>query len=114
MKHYLIFEFPKLKVEIWHGDQRLASSLSPTLLKEIGGLGHQPIYYFDKDEVELDIFKKNNLHMFCYLKGRSSFWSFKNFEQAIWSYSKTNLEAKAIEGKIAFDPRVFEVLVYEE
>ena len=112
MKHYLIFEFPTIHVEIWFANCKLASSIAPTLLKEIGGLGHDPIYYFNHAEVNLSLLKKNDFFMYCYLKGRSSFWSFEGFKQSVWSYPETLVCAKAIEGKIAFDPRVFKLVVH--
>jgi uncharacterized protein (DUF427 family) len=114
MKHYLIFEYPKALVEVWFKNQKLAVSKKTTLLKEIGGLGHPPIYYFDTQDVALELLEKNDFYMYCYIKGRSTFWTFEGLDKSIWSYLKTIPEAKKLEGKIAFDPKIFKVVAFDK
>ncbi|OUR99515.1 hypothetical protein A9Q84_00410 [Halobacteriovorax marinus] len=110
MDHYLIFEHPKEQIEVWLGNTLLAKSSSTLLLKEIGGLGYPPVYYFDPKDVRTAELKQNEKKLFCYLKGESTFWSIDEFDLAIWSYLQTYDEAKPLEGKIAFSPKVFEVV----
>ena len=110
MDHYLEFEYPSDQIEVWHEDILLASSSSAVLLKEIGGLGYPPTFYFEPADVSMDLIYKNQEFFFCYIKGESSFWSFYESDLAIWTYLETVEKAKPLEGKIAFSPKIFKII----
>lgn len=109
MEHYLEFEYPKGIVEVYYQNKLIAKSNHTVLLKEIGGLGYNEVYYFNKSAVDFSDIIKNEYNMHCYLKGESSFWTLGHHQRSIWEYENTYIEANPLKGRVAFDPKVFEV-----
>lgn len=113
MNHYLEFESINENLEVWRGEMLIASAESAVLLNEIGGFGYLPIYYFNKNDINLKLITKISYTSYCYLKGNADFWCLSNQmnsnTNSIWSYPNPLPKAEILRDLIAFAPQSFEI-----
>jgi len=66
-----------------------------------------PVFYFPKDDVEMDLLVPSDHRTNCPFKGNASYWSLKVGDKIIdnvaWSYEDPYDEASSLRGYIAFD-----------
>ena len=106
MKHVVNLEHPCLDVRATLNGTVLASTRSPILLKEDGGLGYDPVYYFPMDDVNKEFLTLSNTRSNCYLKGEARYWSLNlgklQLSDIAWEYAHPIPSLEIIKRHIAF------------
>ncbi len=106
--HYAEYHPSEVKLELKYGNQTLASSHRAVRLEEF----HQeydflPVYYFPKEDVQMELFTPNKHETHCPIKGEASYWDYKSkdksLENAAWAYQTPKKGAEEIDGLMAFD-----------
>jgi uncharacterized protein (DUF427 family) len=91
----------RIRVEV--EGETIADSRNTILLQESG---LQPVYYFPRDDVRLELFEPTERHTKCPTKGEASYYSIKLGERLVkngaWYYPDPIEGAAPIAGMIAF------------
>ena len=91
----------RIRVEV--EGETVADSRSAILLQESG---LQPVYYFPRDHVRLDLFEPTDRHTKCPTKGEASYYHVqaggKANRDAAWYYPSPKAAAAEIAGRVAF------------
>jgi uncharacterized protein (DUF427 family) len=70
--------------------------------------GHDPVYYFPREDVQMAVLRRNDHLSVCPWKGRASWFTIMRdarvVEDVAWSYEAVKDGASMIEGCIAFMP----------
>ena len=106
MKHVIKLEHPCLDVKATLNGTVLASTNSPILLKEDGGLGYDPVFYFPMADVKQEFLSLSTTRSNCYLKGEARYWSLNlgklQLPDVAWEYIHPIPSLEIIKGHIAF------------
>ncbi|MFF4255978.1 DUF427 domain-containing protein [Streptomyces sp. NPDC001663] len=97
--HTITIEQVDQRVRVVHGDQILAESERPLVLKETGC---PPRYYLPADDVRLDLLTPSDTHTYCPFKGTASYWSLPGAADLVWSYQEPKSEVAEIKGHLCF------------
>ncbi len=66
----------------------------------------QPVYYFPRADVRMDLLQRTSEHTHCPFKGNASYWSLvvggESAENAAWSYEEPFAEVSEIKEYISF------------
>lgn len=93
----------RLRADI--GGETLVDSDKGVVLNETR---HDPMYYFPKDDVRMDLLEQTEHRTHCPFKGDATYWTVKvdgrKLENAAWSYENPYPDATGIAGCIAFYP----------
>lgn len=85
------------------GGETVADSTAALLLLE---QGHAPVYYFPRDDVQLELLARSDHRTHCPHKGDARHWTItagdKRAENAAWSYESPLDDVAEIKGHIAF------------
>ena len=66
---------------------------------------YPPVYYFPRQDVNMDRLERSCHESFCPHKGYASYYSIKDGpEDAVWSYEDPYDRMRPLEGRIAFYP----------
>ena len=69
-------------------------------------LGHTPVYYLPRDDVDMNYLLPTTLDTYCPYKGHASYWSMRvgdsTLDNAIWTYLTPHAELAALEGFLGF------------
>jgi uncharacterized protein (DUF427 family) len=102
--HRIAFEPSPKHVRVVANGKTVADSLCAGLLLETG---HQPVYYFPRDDVRTDLLEPTSHRTQCPFKGNASDWTLRAgnrlVENAVWTYEEPNAIAAPIKGLLAFD-----------
>jgi len=106
VKHKITLEHSKLEVFATINNTVLASTTSPILMKEVGGLGYDPVFYFPIEDVKREFFTHSNTRSNCYLKGEAIYWSLElgklKLPDVAWEYVHPAPGMEKISRHIAF------------
>jgi len=106
VKHKVNLECPCLDVRATLNGIVLASTSSPILLKEEGGLGYEPVFYFPMADVKKEFLSLSPTRSNCYLKGEARYWSLSlgalKLVDVAWEYFHPIPSLAIIKGHIAF------------
>lgn len=81
--HRITVEKGTAHVRVVHGDQVLAESDRPLVLRETGS----PVrYYIPAEDVRLDLLTPSDTHTVCPFKGTASYWSLPDAADLAWAY----------------------------
>lgn len=98
------------------GDTEIARSNKALKLLEVGHDLYDPVYYFLREHVEMDLLKRIEKTTHCPLKGDTDYFDLEvdgeRITEAAWSYTRTYDPAKVLTGYIAFDPTKVQVTEY--
>ncbi|MGE5147876.1 MAG: DUF427 domain-containing protein [Candidatus Eiseniibacteriota bacterium] len=101
--HSVTFEPSPKRVRVMVNGKTVADSLNALLLFETG---HQPVYYFPRQDVRADILKRTDHRTHCPFKGDASYWTLavgdRQVENAVWGYEQPIEAATPIKGYLAF------------
>ncbi|MEU6258902.1 DUF427 domain-containing protein [Streptomyces sp. NPDC047043] len=97
--HTITIEQVDQHVRVVHGDQILAESERPLVLKETGC---PPRYYLPADDVRLDLLTPSDTHTYCPFKGTASYWSLPDAADLVWSYQEPKPDVAEIKGHLCF------------
>ena len=90
----------KYKVEI------IAECENALILKEVAKSVYNPVFYFPKADIKVDLLNEPTRESYCPIKGEATYWNFKNgptTNYLAWSYEKALPMTRKIEGYIAFN-----------
>ncbi|WP_405648804.1 DUF427 domain-containing protein [Streptomyces sp. NBC_00019] len=81
--HRITVEKGTSHVRVVHGDQVLAETDRPLVLRETGS----PVrYYIPAEDVRLDLLTPSDTHTVCPFKGTASYWSLPDAADLVWAY----------------------------
>ena len=93
------FDLIPAEVRVEFGGETIASSSKTRVMYE---LGHSPIYYFPRSDVELSLLELSDHSTYCPYKGHASYWSVRtevrSKENVIWCYENPHQEVARIGG----------------
>lgn len=71
--------------------------------------GHDPVWYFPKEDVQMSSLRANGNSTTCPWKGDATYYTIMRdgavIEDVAWSYDNPREDAEILGGRIAFDPR---------
>jgi len=87
---------------LWHGHVIAESNRALQLLET----GHDPVFYFPRDDVSMNILEPTEHATHCPYKGDANYWTIRidNNEavNAVWSYEDPLTEVSEVKDHIAF------------
>ena len=97
--HTITIEQVDQHVRVVHGEQILAESEHPLVLRETGS----PVrYYLPPEDVRLDLLKPSDTHTFCPFKGTASYWSLPDAADLVWAYPDPKPDVAQIKDHLCF------------
>ncbi len=99
----VVLEPSPKQIRVVFNGETLARSERALLVCETG---HEPVYYFPRNDVRMDLLEKTNHRTRCPFKGEASYWTLRAGERssanAAWSYEAPIEEVAGLAGYIAF------------
>ena len=105
-RHYAIIDTYPRKLTLKLNDKVIAESENTLILKEVAKTVYNPVFYFPKQDIKIELVGEPERKSFCPIKGDASYWNFKenpSSDYFAWSYEKSLPRTKKIEGYIAFN-----------
>lgn len=97
--HTITIEQGTVHVRVTRGDDILAESRRPLVLRETGS----PVrYYLPEEDVRKDLLKPSETHTYCPFKGTASYWSLPDAQDLVWAYPEPKDEVAQIKGHFCF------------
>ncbi|MET7685228.1 DUF427 domain-containing protein [Streptomyces sp. NPDC005423] len=97
--HTITIEQGDRRVRVVHGDQVLAESDRPLVLRETGS----PVrYYLPAEDVRLDLLTPSDTHTYCPFKGTASYWSLPDAADLVWAYPDPKPDVARIKDHLCF------------
>ncbi|MET7697141.1 DUF427 domain-containing protein [Streptomyces sp. NPDC005485] len=97
--HTITIERTDDHVRVLHGDQVLAESDRPLVLRETGS----PVrYYIPPQDVRLDLLTPSETHTYCPFKGTASYWSVPGAADLVWFYPDPKPDVAEIKDHLCF------------
>ena len=91
------------RVKVEFGGEVVADSAHALLLREAN---YQPVHYFPRDDVRMDLLRRTEHATRCPYKGDASYWTLeaggRTAENAVWSYDDPIPGMTGIAGYLAF------------
>jgi len=97
--HTITIEQGNRHVRVVHGEQVLAESERPLVLRETGC---PPRYYLPAEDVRLDLLTPSDTRTYCPFKGTASYWSLPEAADLVWSYPEPKPEVAEIKDHLCF------------
>ncbi|KUO04871.1 DUF427 domain-containing protein [Streptomyces caeruleatus] len=97
--HTITIEQGTRHVRVVHGDQVLAESERPLVLRETGC---PPRYYIPAEDVRLDLLTPSDTHTYCPFKGTASYWSLPDAADLVWAYPDPKPDVSEIKDHLCF------------
>lgn len=97
--HKITIEQGEQHVRVVHGDQVLADSTRPLVLRETGC---PPRYYVPAEDVRLDLLTPSDTHTVCPFKGTASYWSLPDAADLVWAYPAPKPEVAQLKDHFCF------------
>ncbi len=115
----LYAKYPDYRVDTEPSPRRMRATLGDVVIAESDGAlvvresKHDPVVYFPRADVRLDLAERTTNETFCPFKGEASYWTFTcgdaPAENVAWSYEDPFDEVAAIRDFVAFYPDRVEV-----
>ncbi|MCX4513723.1 DUF427 domain-containing protein [Streptomyces sp. NBC_01619] len=97
--HTITIEQGERRVRVVHGDQVLAETDRPLVLRETGS----PVrYYIPPEDVRLDLLAPSDTHTYCPFKGTASYWSLPDAPDLVWAYPEPKDAVAQIKDHLCF------------
>ncbi len=91
------------RVRVVFGGETVADSTRAVVMIEPR---HQPVHYFPRDDVRMDLMERTGHRSHCPFKGDASYWTLevgdRVAEDAVWSYEEPFEAISAIKDYLAF------------
>ncbi|MEV7688799.1 DUF427 domain-containing protein [Streptomyces bungoensis] len=97
--HTITVEQVSRHVRVVHGDQVLAESDRPLLLRETGCPER---YYIPAEDVRLDLLTPSSTRTVCPFKGTASYWSLPDAPDLVWAYPDPKPDVAPIKDHYCF------------
>ena len=105
-RHYAVIEAYPRKITLKYNNDTIVESKNVLILKEVGKSVYNPVFYFPKEDIKVELVSEPKRKSYCPIKGDASYWNFKEdptSDYLAWSYEKALARTKKIEGYIAFN-----------
>lgn len=105
-RHYAIMEAYKRKLTLKYNGVTVVESSKAIILKEVGTSVYNPVFYFPKEDLKMELIQEFSRKSSCPIKGEASYWNFKDNptdNYFAWSYEDPHPRSKKIKGYIAFN-----------
>lgn len=105
-RHYAAIDAYPRKLTLKYNNKIIAESQNALILKEVAKSVYNPVFYFPKEDIKVDLVMEAERKSYCPIKGDASYWNFKEnptSDYLAWSYEKALPRAKKIKGYIAFN-----------
>jgi len=105
-RHYAVIDEYYRKLTLKYQDEIVADSERALILKEVGKSVYDPVFYFPKEDIKVELEKEPQRKSFCPIKGDATYWNLKENptdDYFAWSYEESLPKTKKIEGYIAFN-----------
>ena len=92
------------RVQVIFDSEKTADSSNVITVKETD---HDPVYYFPREDVQMQRLVRRDHHTHCPFKGEASYYFLSNdraAENAVWSYERPYDEVLEIKDRLAFYP----------
>ncbi|MEV7885629.1 DUF427 domain-containing protein [Streptomyces sp. NPDC002817] len=97
--HRITVEKSTAHVRVVHGDQVLAETDRPLVLRETGS----PVrYYIPAEDVRLDLLTPSGTRTVCPFKGTASYWSLPDAADLVWAYPDPKPDVAEIKNHLCF------------
>ncbi|GLX51814.1 hypothetical protein Shyhy01_47640 [Streptomyces hygroscopicus subsp. hygroscopicus] len=97
--HTITIEADERHVRVVRGDQVLAETDRPLLLRETGC----PVrYYIPAEDVRLDLLTPSETRTVCPFKGTASYWSLPDAPDLAWAYPEPKPDVAPIKDHLCF------------
>ncbi|MFH7338645.1 DUF427 domain-containing protein [Streptomyces sp. KHY 26] len=97
--HTITIEAGERHVRVVRGDQVLAETDRPLLLRETGC----PVrYYIPAEDVRLDLLTPSETRTVCPFKGTASYWSLPDAPDLAWAYPEPKPDVAPIKDHLCF------------
>ncbi|TQK51675.1 uncharacterized protein (DUF427 family) [Streptomyces sp. SLBN-118] len=97
--HTITIEQSTVHVRVARGEDILAESRCPLVLRETGC----PVrYYLPEEDVRTDLLKPSETQTYCPFKGTASYWSLPDAQDLVWGYPEPKDEVAQIKGHFCF------------
>ncbi|MDN0199586.1 DUF427 domain-containing protein [Streptomyces sp. S.PNR 29] len=97
--HHITIERSSRHVRVVHGEQVLAESDRPLVLRETGCPDR---YYIPAEDVRLDLLTPSGTHTYCPFKGTASYWSLPEAPDLVWAYPDPKPDVAEIKDHLCF------------
>lgn len=91
------------RVRIRLGTETIADSRATLLVKETK---HEPVVYFPRADVRMDLLERTEHETFCPFKGHASYWTIRSgaqtLENGVWTYEDPFPEVAGLRDYVAF------------
>ena len=91
------------RVRVVFGGETVADSTRAVVMIEPR---HQPVHYFPRDDVRMDLMERTGHRSHCPFKGDASYWTLavgrRSAENAVWSYEDPIDDVAGIKAYVAF------------
>jgi uncharacterized protein (DUF427 family) len=115
-------EHPNYQIEIKPVDKRMVIEIDNVVILDttqsllLNEQGHKPVYYFPREDIQMDYLNIINKETFCPFKGKATHWALdlntQKFGIAAWNYEKPFEQVCEIKNHIAFYPDVMKHLKF--
>jgi uncharacterized protein (DUF427 family) len=105
-RHYAIIDKYERSLTLKYGDKVVAKSNNALILKEVGKSVYNPVFYFPKEDIKVELNQDLTYASSCPIKGEASYWTFEgapNDTYIAWSYEEPLPRSRKIKGYIAFN-----------
>ena len=105
-RHYAVIDEYNRKLTLKYKDEIVADSERALILKEVGKTVYDPVFYFPKEDIKVELGREPQRKSFCPIKGDTTYWNLKENptdDYFAWSYEESLPRTKKIEGYIAFN-----------
>ncbi|GGS82784.1 DUF427 domain-containing protein [Streptomyces violaceus] len=97
--HRITIERSGRRVRVVHGEQVLAESERPLVLRETGCPER---FYIPAEDVRLDLLTPSGSQTYCPFKGTASYWSLPEAPDLVWAYPDPKPDVAEIKDHLCF------------
>ena len=108
----LYHKYPDYRVDVETNPDRVRALLGGTVIADssrtliVRETNLEPVIYFPRADVQLDLAERTSHHTFCPFKGEASYWTFRCADSAAenvaWSYEAPFHQVALLRDHIAF------------
>ncbi len=105
-------KYPDYRVDLEPADKCVTVRLDGVLIAKstravvVRETKHDPVIYFPREDVRLDLLERTDHETFCPFKGQASYWTLRVAEHveenAVWSYEDPFEEVAALKNYVSF------------
>ncbi|MBD78755.1 MAG: hypothetical protein CL840_07535 [Crocinitomicaceae bacterium] len=105
-RHYAVADKYNRKITLKYNGETLLESSNAIILKEVGVSVYNPVFYFPKEDLKMELLPDSSRSSSCPIKGAASYWNLANGPSDnyfAWSYEEPLPRSKKIKGYVAFN-----------